>query len=709
MGARRDRAARWRGAVARARGARSTSTPRARARRTRSRDALGVLADLQPAFEDPWEALRAEAALPPVLDPRTRRARRSRGAPPARTRSSIAGVGRDGRLGAAARTDDPARSTGGWHSDRWTFRREALFLLPGDSPLGLRLPLASLVGGAPPPEWTDAPTSEIRGDAETAIRRAHRARPLPPPVRAARGCAPRSRSSRATAQLWVFLPPLGVVRRLLRAGRRDRSRARRDSGSTAASRATRRRRRLERAEVRGHAGPGRARGQPAAGRDRARRGRAARHRVRDRARRAGSPAERYLLDGRAAGSGGGNHITIGGPTRGARRRGSRGPSCSRASSRSPSTTRRCRTCSPGCSSARPRRRRASTRRATTRCTSSRSRCPACSRPVTIARPRGWSTRCCATCSSTSPAPRTAPRSRSTSSTIRARRSGGRAWSSCARSRCRRIRAWPRRRSCSCARWSRRSPPRRTARRSCAGAQSLHDRFLLPYFLWRDFEDVLGAPRGARSRAAGRRPSGRSSSCAARSSARSRSATRGVELRNAIEPWHVLGEEATAGRDVALRRFVDGAARGPLASGSIPSATRSPSTAFSCRCGRPPAATSASAACGSGRGRRRTRCTRTSASITRCGSPSIDTWSERAVGAAARITCGIPRAAAFDAPPLTRVEAAARRAQRFTTRDPPPWPVRARPAATHPEQPYTLDLRRFDAGTPMPRAEDWIAE
>jgi uncharacterized protein (DUF2126 family) len=87
---------------------------------------------------------------------------------------------------------------------------------------------------------------------------------------------------------------------------------------------------------------------------------------------------------------------------------------------------------------------------------------------------------------------------------------------------------------------------------------------------------------------------------------------------------------------------------------------------------------------------------------------VDTWAKRGVvGGAYHVWH--PEGQAFDAPPLTRVEASARRAQRWTLEGPTPWPVRARAAAPHPEQPYTLDLRRLDAGAPMPRAEEWITE
>ena len=85
---------------------------------------------------------------------------------------------------------------------------------------------------------------------------------------------------------------------------------------------------------------------------------------------------------------------------------------------------------------------------------------------------------------------------------------------------------------------------------------------------------------------------------------------------------------------------------------------------------------------------------------------IDSWAKRGVAGGAYHVWH-PEGRAFDAAPLTRVEAAARRAQRFTSTGPTQtWPVHARTVAPHPEQPYTLDLRRVDLGSPMPRAEDW---
>src|SRR5262249_33685442 len=81
---------------------------------------------------------------------------------------------------------------------------------------------------------------------------------------------------------------------------------------------------------------------------------------------------------------------------------------------------------------------------------------------------------------------------------------------------------------------------------------LHDRFLLPNFLWRDFEDVLDhlAARGIALPAGAYRPfvELRCPLAGALEVGDAR-----IEVRNAIEPWHVLGEEATR---TGTARYVD---------------------------------------------------------------------------------------------------------------------------------------------------------
>jgi uncharacterized protein (DUF2126 family) len=87
---------------------------------------------------------------------------------------------------------------------------------------------------------------------------------------------------------------------------------------------------------------------------------------------------------------------------------------------------------------------------------------------------------------------------------------------------------------------------------------------------------------------------------------------------------------------------------------------------------------------------------------------LDDWTERSLGACAYHVWH-PEGRVFDKPPLTRFEAAARRAQRFTQVGPTRWPVRAEPALAHPDAPYTLDLRRLPGDHPMPQDGETFGE
>ena len=110
---------------------------------------LGVAPDLVvPAYEDPWPALEAEGRLPEGVDPlgsdledaseRARLARLMR-----RGLGTVAGYALP--LRAAERRAGQAAS---WSSSRWPLRRERLYLVPGDSPMGYRLPLNTLPADA---------------------------------------------------------------------------------------------------------------------------------------------------------------------------------------------------------------------------------------------------------------------------------------------------------------------------------------------------------------------------------------------------------------------------------------------------------------------------------------------------------------------------------------------------------------------------------
>jgi uncharacterized protein (DUF2126 family) len=228
--------------------------------------------------------------------------------------------------------------------------------------------------------------------------------------------------------------------------------------------------------------------------------------------------------------------------------------------------------------------------------------------------------------------------------------------------------------------------------------SLHDKYLLPYYLGRDLEDVLAhlSARGLalpldaytpflelRCPLAGRMQLGDVT----------------IEVRNALEPWPVLGEQLTAG---GTSRYVDssmerievrvsgltGERHVLLVNGhALPLTPTAKANEWVAgvrfRAWAPPHSLQAHLG---------------------IHHPIrldlLDTWGQRSLGACAHHVWH-PEGRAFSTPPLTRFEASARRAQRFTSAAPLPWPVKARPAQSSAEAPCTLDLRRLPIDYPPP--------
>jgi uncharacterized protein (DUF2126 family) len=581
------------------------------------------------------------------------------------------------------------RTTGGWATERWTFRRSELFLVPGDSPIGLRLPLGSL-GPAPAVEWADAPVAEDprQQRVEVATSRAQGSAHM----RTALAIEPRD------GRLWVFLPPVPRFDDFCAlVGAIDRARQKTNLACALEGYAPPPSPAMKKLSVTPDPGVLEVNLPPVAS------GRAAAElhaRVFDAALASGLTAERYLLDGRMAGSGGGNHITVGGSTPLASPwlvRPELLASLITFAQHHPSLSYLFTGLFVGPTSQAPRIDEA-------RHDSLYELEVAL--PRLHERPPAWQVdgllrhMLVDVAGSTHRAeisidklfdPQT-PYGRQGLVELRAFEMPPHPRMAAAqvilvRSLLAAFAADPYKHAL--VRWG----------------EELHDRFLLPYWIWRDFEDVLAhlAATGTALPIDAYRPFAELR-CPLVGTLEA--GTGGVEVRNAIEPWHVLGEEATR---TGTARHVDSSMERleVRAHGLDPERYAITVNGFTLPL------RAASRDLGVGGIRFRAWCP-PHALHPHLGLHHplhlevVDTWAKRGVAGAAYHVWH-PEGRAFDAAPLTAVEAVARRARRFTVEGPRPWPIHARHAEPHPHQPYTLDLRRLEAGRPMPRTEDWIEE
>ncbi|MCX7421005.1 MAG: transglutaminase family protein, partial [Planctomycetia bacterium] len=105
---------------------------------------LGITRDYCiPAYEDAWYHLWREQSLPMNVDPLKSELEN----PEERKRlAKVFDQGLKKVVGYAMPIRRDSSASGlNWESDRWHLRREYLFLIPGDSPMGYRLPLDSLL------------------------------------------------------------------------------------------------------------------------------------------------------------------------------------------------------------------------------------------------------------------------------------------------------------------------------------------------------------------------------------------------------------------------------------------------------------------------------------------------------------------------------------------------------------------------------------
>ncbi|MFT3764388.1 MAG: transglutaminase family protein [Minicystis sp.] len=656
-------------------------------------DQLGVSGHVIEAFEDPWRFLQDEANLPVDVDPLAARL----DDPEDRRRlARVLGRGLGREVGFVLPL---AREGSAWRSERWSFRRGHLFLLPGDSPLGLRLPLRSLGPGVPleiveepvhPPDPRRFPESDDTDQHALPAARAAVPAPASHPIRTAVCVEVRD------GMVHVFLPPLpsaadffaivGAVDAVRRALALDVQLEGYPPPSSPE---------LRRFAVTPDPGvlevnvpPTKSTAEYVALLDA----------VFDAALHAGLHAEKYLVDGRQAGSGGGNHLTLGGVTPLA------SPFLSRPDllagfltffQHHPSLSYMFTGLFVGPTSQAPRL--------------DEARHDALyEMEIALRRafdgagddPPPWladmlfrhllvdvsgNTHRSEICIDKLFAPDGA-HGRQGLVELRAFEMPPHVRMSVAQMILVR----------SIVAALLKEPYDRPLARY---GQSLHDRYLLPFWMWRDFEDVLAflADRGQALPPEGYRPF-----LEMRCPVVGHLAAGDVrlEVRNAIEPWHVLGEEMTA---TGTSRYVDSSVERieVLADGLLAERHR-----VLVNGQQLPLVPTGKA--GQYVGGVRFRAWAPPHSL----HPHLgvhhpvridvlDAWGRRSLGACAYHVWH-PEGRAFDAPPLTRFEAAARRAQRFTVEPAMPWPVRPIEASAHADAPYTLDLRRYPVDRPLPR-------
>ncbi len=220
--------------------------------------------------------------------------------------------------------------------------------------------------------------------------------------------------------------------------------------------------------------------------------------------------------------------------------------------------------------------------------------------------------------------------------------------------------------------------------------ALHDRFLLPTFIAMDFDDVLAELRDA---GFDFDPQWFAPHHTFRFPLLGEYAANGIklEVRMALEPWHVMGEETTAGGtaryvdsslerlEVKLSGMADSRHVLTVNGRAVPLQPTGRSGEFVCgvryRAWQPPSALHPSIG--------------THAPIT---FDLVDTWMERSLGGCQYFVAH-PGGRSYDTFPVNSYEAESRRLARFTGLGHTPGRMVVAPAQPSLEFPFTLDLRR----------------
>jgi uncharacterized protein (DUF2126 family)/transglutaminase-like putative cysteine protease len=175
---------------------------------------LGLSTDfVQPAYDDPWRIIRDESNLPLNVDPvvedtKTETARRRLGD---RITAGLGNpVGYVLPLKAAPRPK--AKSPTKWASSPWPLRRQRIFLIEGDSSMGYRLPLASLPDTLPEEDEQDVAQDPFDRRDALGNRRPSRSKSKTGAQGGARPIIKQALTVQLRkGRLFVFLPPMTLL------------------------------------------------------------------------------------------------------------------------------------------------------------------------------------------------------------------------------------------------------------------------------------------------------------------------------------------------------------------------------------------------------------------------------------------------------------------------------------------------------------------
>jgi uncharacterized protein (DUF2126 family) len=220
--------------------------------------------------------------------------------------------------------------------------------------------------------------------------------------------------------------------------------------------------------------------------------------------------------------------------------------------------------------------------------------------------------------------------------------------------------------------------------------ALHDRFMLPHFVERDFRDVLFEMRRSGFPL---RDSWFAPHVEFRFPLLGQVTYRDVhlELRQALEPWHVLGEEQGS---VATARYVDSSLERLQLKVQGMTDPRHVVTCNGQRLPLHPTGTNGEFLAGVRyRAWQPPNCLHPTIPVqTPLVLDLVDTWLGRSLGGCT-YHAAHPGGRAFETFPVNAAEAEGRRIARFVPFGHTPGPVAAAPAEPHPEAPLTLDLRQ----------------